>query len=77
MMTINKASLNVLRLITVLVISFSVSAVANKMLEGRVVGVQAHQDQNKFKYLISGANYKYNCSGRMWNQSLYRLILIL
>ena len=39
MMTINKAILNVLRIFTVLVISFSVSAVANELVEGRVVGV--------------------------------------
>ena len=39
MMPLNELILKVLRLFTALVISFSVSAVAGEMLEGRVVGV--------------------------------------
>ena len=51
MMTINKAILNVLRIFTVLVISFSVSAVANELVEGRVVGVH---DGDTVTFLVAG-----------------------
>ena len=50
-MTINKAILNVLRIFTVLVISFSVSAVANELVEGRVVGVH---DGDTVTFLVAG-----------------------
>jgi endonuclease YncB( thermonuclease family) len=51
MMAINKAILNVLGLFTGLVISFSVSAVANELVEGRVVGVH---DGDTVTFLVAG-----------------------
>ena len=50
-MAINKAILNVLGLFTGLVISFSVSAVANELVEGRVVGVH---DGDTVTFLVAG-----------------------